>query len=33
VGVPLNAFTKLICYGTARVITLVALFALLSIGF
>jgi fumarate reductase subunit D len=33
VGVPLNAFTKLLCYGTAAVITLVGLFALLSIGF
>lgn len=33
VGVPLNAFTKLICYGTALVITLVALVALLRIGF
>lgn len=33
VGVPLNAFTKLLCYGTALVITLVAAFSLLSIGF
>ena len=33
VGVPLNAFTKLLCYGTALVITIVAAASLLSIGF
>jgi fumarate reductase subunit D len=33
VGVPLNAFTKLLCYGTALVITVVAAASLLAIGF
>jgi fumarate reductase subunit D len=33
VGVPLNWFTKLVCYGSALAITVIAAASLLSIGF
>jgi len=33
VGIPMNTFPKLLCYGTAMAITITALVGLLSIGF